>query len=820
MSEAERLDVTTSPIDRLDGSTFLSLQDSITNLIYETAYVKLSSEHIRHLSDLLRRLRASLLHDEHFAKESFRSLGGFEAVTGTLQAFSGCYTRCDNVSGIRLDLIDLLTAVVELVSEALSTNILNRRCFGKETHDTAWTDFGEAILATGVLGDSESHEKFFGLLFSLALLDYDLTSLFRRLRLRSDETEGAIDSSDGSTATTSAVLAQTLQSETLWCYKMVPIILKGWKICCDTGANTPLAQHIILALVQMCNASKHNLVAVHDSTVISILLEQLSRSDQGSAVATSTTLLLSSLLRVGLPDLSVARLLLRLAEAHPDLKRLCSEARSMTSSPPAFHFDLRLGGYAAIQFANVGASFPSPQQGYTLSIWLQVESYDIKCHTIVFGLADTFLVYIESGKRNLVLQTSTINKVVFEQFLFEIGVEYHIVIIHNPAQRSTLFVNGVPVDDVQCPYPATMLSPRAFIGTPYDLAALIGHNVLKSRWCLLSLHLFNVPLTPEAIFVYYKLTSRYRGNFQEFSSFFTYSAAADLTMMDERMAHHENSKSSLGEIVRTKRLRSDLVLAVNTSLHFSYDEDESKLLLKTTAATDIMLHHISSTLDGNGYTVNSAAIHLRDKAHLGHLTDGVIAFRPRYWPDTLWQLSGGVSLLLRRIATAKTITMMIQEITAMFEILDCSWRLSEAFERENAYAIMSWLIRVKVGEILLQHDVPHITLLAPQTSCADYMPELLLHILGFVGIDLNNPKSCLIKNMLAYRTLVLDGGLWNQSRYKCQEVFYQQFIVLLSGNRFSAFNAKRLSKLRMSPINATHRRIPRCIIYGTLHDLY
>lgn len=806
MSDAERQDVTTSPIDRLDGSTFLSLQDSITNLISETAYVKLSSEHIQHLSDLLRLLRAFLLHDEDFARESFRSLGGFEAIIGTLRAFSGCFSRCDNVNEIRVDFLDLLNAAVDLVSSAISNNIVNRRYLGRETHDSGWTDFGEAVMATGVIGDDESHEKVFGLLFSLSLLDDDLKSLFRRLRLYSEGTQVGTGFDDTTIATISAVLAQTLDSETLWCSKMIPIILKAWKTCCETTTNTALVQHITLALNQICIASKHNLVAMHDSKVVDILLEQLSQSDQDSAVTTSTTLLLKSLLQMGLPDLPKATLLLRLAGTNPNLRRLCSEAQSITSTPPAVQFDLRLGGYAAIHFTDIGASFPSQLQGYTLSTWLQVESYDPNCHTIIFGLAETFLVHIDPDTRYLVLQTSSTSKVTFKQFSFEVGVEYHIVIIHNTAQKSTLFVNGVPVDDVQCPYPATMLSPRAFIGTPYDHAALIGRNVLKSRWCLLSLHLFDVPLTPEAVFIHYKLSWRYRGNYQDgFGPFFTYSNSADLTLLDEhgRQKLDKHSKHSLREIARTKRLRSNLVLAVNTSLYFSHDDDKSRLLLKTEAAMDIMSHHLSETLHGHGCIVNSAFVHLRDaipgKTRLGHLTEGVTMFQPQYWPDTLWRLTGGVSFLLRQVAEAKTITIMVREIRAIFDILDCSWRLSEAFERESGYSVLGWLIRVKVGDVLLQQEVPHIAMIAPQTSCADYMPELLLLILEFVGIDFKNPKSCLIKNMLAYRMLVLDCGLWNQSRYQCQVIFYQHFVILLDGNRFSAFNAKRLSKLRKSP---------------------
>lgn len=149
------------------------LQDSIENLRHEATRTTLTPEHAQHLSDLLRLLRPALLNDGA-TKDDFRVLDGFEVLTLVLRR---AHNACRNDAVDRSTIFDLLNALFELVSEALSGNISNQRAFGNVAQD-----FGNALLDTGILSDSDGQERAFGLLFSLALLEDDAKGLFRRLR--------------------------------------------------------------------------------------------------------------------------------------------------------------------------------------------------------------------------------------------------------------------------------------------------------------------------------------------------------------------------------------------------------------------------------------------------------------------------------------------------------------------------------------------------------------------------------------------------------------------------------------------------------------
>jgi hypothetical protein len=148
------------------------LEDSITNLRNEVTRTTLTKEHAQHVSDLLRLLRPALL-DDH-AKDAFRNLGGFDVLALLLRRAPNAY-KTDGVD--RPALFDLLNALFELASEALSDNAANQHKFGKDA-----AEFGEALRATGIMSTPDGQERAFGLLFSLALLEDDAKVLFRRLR--------------------------------------------------------------------------------------------------------------------------------------------------------------------------------------------------------------------------------------------------------------------------------------------------------------------------------------------------------------------------------------------------------------------------------------------------------------------------------------------------------------------------------------------------------------------------------------------------------------------------------------------------------------
>jgi hypothetical protein len=149
------------------------LQDSVTNLRHEVTHTPFTINCAQHWSDLLRLLRAALLNGDE-AKDDFRCLGGFDVLILVLRRAADSYKPKEDDGGT---IVDLLSAVFELLSEALSDNIPNKRSFGKVADD-----FGDALLLTGILSDLGGQERAFGFLCALALLEDDVRGLFRQLR--------------------------------------------------------------------------------------------------------------------------------------------------------------------------------------------------------------------------------------------------------------------------------------------------------------------------------------------------------------------------------------------------------------------------------------------------------------------------------------------------------------------------------------------------------------------------------------------------------------------------------------------------------------
>lgn len=820
--DEERRDNLHSPVSRPEGSLLLTLHDSIANLKSEV--VRLVSSHadeIQHISDLLRLLRPTLIHDDDGAKDAFRDLGGFEVLTDLLRSLQGAFSNDD----VRHEAVlhDLICAVFELIAEALTNNVVNCRNFGKSSTSPGWSDFTDAFVDTLIFARLEGQERAFGLLFSLALQEENLKGMFRRVRLTSKKASTENDDRPTSVQDKHSSLVSSIQqimdsSEFLCVPQIVPTILRCWKALQNQldidGAIARLAMAVILTLDHICRARMHNLVVMHRTGAPKIVLDYLSSSAPDSATNLALLRLSHTLMKAGLDTVSQAANIISSAQKRKDMRYLLEQHTSMDSQS-SLHFDMSVSGYAAIEFADLGKTFmgttPS-QKGYSLSMWFEVDAFDETCHTTIFGAFDTsqscfILVYIDQKSRQLVFQTSassTRPSAKFKAMTFEPRLQYHIIISHHRAsQLASLYCDGKLLEHVDCSYPRLPNDKsqpiQAFVGTPFDLAARLGRNVSLLKWSLSSLYLFNKVITPEVALVYYMLGPNYEGNFQDgLGSFFTYDTSSRLTLFEERRHQRGSASESVAEIVRSKELDSNILLGVTTSMFMSVNTSRLELLLKTSKTSRMRKQLLQ--YNTNGFIVNSSILNLRrtlaQPRCLGRLTEGMTVSKSKGMLDFYWSLAGGVPLLLRTVAVAPNMEDMLRSLRTVFQSLKRSWRLSEAFERDDAFAILAWIIKTKLGVSSINAENAYSSAARIQDVSDHGMSSLLRLILQFIGVDTERPERSMLTNPLAYRIMIQDFIVWNRPFTRCQQTYYQHFTILLEVSRLRRFNIRRLSKMR------------------------
>jgi hypothetical protein len=594
--------------------------------------------------------------------------------------------------------------------------------------------------------------------------------------------------------------------------QVVPIIVNFWcRLNTGSQVNLELMVAVILALTHMSTMSEHNLVAMHSTKITITFLKQLAASPNVPGIESALKDLCSRLLSLGINDAEDAAILVRLASSSEVVASQLAQLTRTTAKPPEFHFDLSFDGYAAIEFEDLPFAFPPQQSGYTLSMWLDVSEFDDTCHTTLLGIFDAsqscfLLVYIEQATHQLVLQTSMNSKkpsIKFQSVTLDEKKSYHIALAHHRSSQQTCFyINGQLQEQLECPYPRQSVGQQrvqAFIGTPHDLASRLGRNMVSTKWSLSILHIFSEFLPPESVLVYHKLGSAYCGSYRDdLGTFLTYTSSADLTLKDERLSRDKHSKLGLGDIIRRKQLKDDLILVVNPSLYFHHDRKYCDLLMKTKASVMALKRQLQS--NDNGFVVNAASVDLghavADASKLGHLTNGVVVCKPRSIADQYWQLGGAVPIMLVSVGGAATLMETTESIRSIFSLIQHSWRLSNAFETANAFALLAWILRLKLCDNAL--DIDHLGIKRVPTSMVTEPAMLTLFslLLASIGIDCHSPKLSLITNPLAYRYLILDTALWNYKYPSCQRLFYEHLVLVLEESRYKNANIKHLTRMR------------------------
>lgn len=604
-----------------------------------------------------------------------------------------------------------------------------------------------------------------------------------------------------------------------------------------------LASMIVLTtLSSLASASLSNLGALHKAGLLSALLRLLFAPDSAltEPEREKALPLCKSLMYLGIDQLADVQFLLNRRDVATS--EFCLDMTEKHTGPPFVQFDLALHGHSSIELPNLGRSFP-PQTapGYTFTAWIRIDEFDPKSHTTLFGVFDStqtcfLLAYLERDTRNFILQTSVTSprpSVRFKSVAFREHQWYHIAIVHRRpkamvASKASLYVNGEFAEQVRAAYPSppplsnastesfasfssgsARANPvQAFLGTPRGLAAQLGPGLVHSKWSLASAHLFEDVLSDDLLAVYYRLGPRYQGNFQDcLGGFQTYEASAALGLRNEVFHPGKDENSDILKAIRDKASsivpEHKVLLSafprsvfpadgrfVDTQLFRSLSRNAANSLLRATVKGGTAVAVNGAVPCANDALVRSNGISL--------LAGDPAVATPYYFDDNLWRVGGFTPVGLKLVERSSTGEELLRAVELMFHCISNSWRNSEAMERDNGYAILSMLLRAKLGYGVAGSDAQsHVWRLALTNEERDRLSfQLLSLVLHFVGYNHADPIESFIINPLAYRVLLIDPDTWRRSSPLAQELYYKQFVTFAVKSKHHQFNSRRLLRMR------------------------
>ncbi|KAK3310818.1 uncharacterized protein B0T15DRAFT_51070 [Chaetomium strumarium] len=788
-------------------------------------------------------------------QDDLRHLRGFQTLLNVLRIFSGFYNPCKRSESEKKAIFDLLHVVLATLSTAFRGHPGNRRYFRDRVEGGGWEVLEQIIASIGVGGgDSDlwTSCQLFGKLLSFALDDQRLDELCRSVARHAtpDSASRPQDGQQGgaghSVGTIDARVREVVGPHTvIHNAEIIRTVVAFWESIPrgqDTALN--LASMIVLStLSSIASASSFNLNALHGTGVLSRLLRLLFAPDSAltEPERDRALLLCRSLMHLGIDQLADAQFLLNRREVAAS--EFCLDMTERYAGPPFIQFDLSLRGHSSIELPNLGRSFP-PQTapGYTFTGWVRIDEFDPESHTTLFGVFDStqtcfLLAYLEKDTKNFILQTSVTSprpSVRFKSVAFKKHQWYHIALVHRRpktmvASKASLYVNGEFAEQIRAAYPSppppsnastdsfvsftsnsTKTNPvQAFLGTPRELAAQLGPGVVRSRWSLASAHLFEDVLSDDLLAVFYRLGPRYQGNFQDcLGGFQTYEASAALGLRNELFHPGKDDDSDILKAIRDKASsiipEHKVLLSTFPRAIFPADGKFMDSLLfrslSRNAASSLLHATVKSgtavAVNGAVPCINEALVRLNG---VSLLTGDPVVATPYYFDDNLWRLAGFTPVGLKLVERSSTPEELIRSVELVFHCISNSWRNSEAMERDNGYAILSMLLRAKLGYSVPGSETQSLAWrLALSNEARDRLSlQLLTLVLHFVGYKHADPIESFIINPLAYRVLLIDPDTWRRSPPAVQELYYKQFVTFAVQSKHHQFNSRRLLRMRI-----------------------
>ena len=797
-----------------------------------------NAQQCNHLAEACQSLRSDVAAHAS-AKDTFRHGNGFQYVLELLQNLRVHSNLDDKAEAIEPSL-KLVRECLMLLTEALSGHRGNEKYF--RNHLDGWTALQDSVSAFhAVVAESlsvEAHNhlaSFYDSLLGLALDEQNFVIVRDRL--------AAAEGSDNAAA------GELAGTETVHHGQSIAIAVRlaidsSRKDANESPASNSALPALLDAVAAIATLRPRNAVAIWQTGVLSDFIALALNPRKKSEIRSKLQAVLWSMSDLGVAALDdVASLFLKACDSD-DARELLLQMLQRSKSPSYIQFDLTLLGYASVELPSLPRAFP-PSTSYTLTAWMRFDEFDPDCHTTIFGAFDAsqscfVLAYLEKDSHQLILQTSVRSarpSVRFKSTRFASRKWYHVAVVHRRANAdpraspAMLFIDGEFAEQVKCAYPeappemqdkSTTASPgpdgprrskpvQAFFGTPHDLALRLGCDLVKSKWSLASAHLYSAALSDEFLAVHYRLGPRYAGNLQDcLGPLLTYRASAELNRYNELLHPDKSDKSDI--VTATEGRGSDVI-------------PEHRILLSISPTSVIVLDGTSGytpnatyELDRkalpryqtlaqktNAIAINAATPTINEAIGRSYgsavLTGNPVVAVPKALDDASWCLAGCLPLVVGLLEAAASKNAFLQATRIFFECVKDNWRISEAMEKGHGFGVFAMIVREKFGfETGLLS-----TTTATRKPCSPLnledrqtLPiELLQLILQFVGYDSKTSEKSMIVNPMAYRVLLIDFDTWRRCDIDTQKLYYAQFVHLVERNRHSAFNHKRLIRMRV-----------------------
>ena len=801
-------------------------------------------------SGCLLRLRHTLVDQEspREAKDAFRRMKGFQALLNFLRVHCFFFKDCDLSEPETKQFFSILKEAMTVLSTALQDHAGNQKYFSKRIDCAGWPSLQHILEGVNQKLAQDGApirdlEQFFGIIFATAAGEEMLSEVYTSIR-KTSYSSNTIDA-DAGTSLSSEKDVRLFFRKSLQNLEGVPnpevmsVLINLWIQYSILAKDTESSQEMLglaipAGVIELISLSRRNVVAAHTAGLLTAVLPVLFSDSLSLDEKDLFKFLALKLCEEGVSSLDDTFLLYSMATTSPDAASFLLRAIRASRKPPSIHFDLSVHGYSSVELPSLGSSFPpSESGGYTLSVWARFDDFDTNAHTTIFGAFDSsqtcfILCYLEKDTRHFILQTSIKGSrpsVRFKSTAFRPNRWYHVCVVHRrprttSSSRASLFVDGEFVEQLKAAYPSSppvegtnrRARIQAFFGTPQDLAPTLVRGACKSKWSLASSVLFQEAFSDDLIAVFYHLGPQYHGNFQDcLGSFQTYSASAALNLRNENLHPGKEEQSDIVSAIRQKASNlipeSSILLNISPSAVLDSDDrnniDESQLVkaLSKKAARNLQQYTRSG---GNAVAINGAIPAINDALTQAHgvaiLTGDPVVAVPQSLDDASWRMGGCAAIGLSLVHTAKTTEDVSLAVEILFETVHRNWRNSEAMEKDSGYAVLSAILRDKLG--IQNHNPSQVSKTPPAipTSVLDkngLALQLLRLTLRFVGYDFEQPRSSVIINPLAYRVLLIDTDMWRLGNRAVQELYFLQFITLSNDSQSHRFNAKRLARMRV-----------------------
>ncbi|KAI0261217.1 beach-domain-containing protein [Gloeopeniophorella convolvens] len=728
-----RLDALPSPVD--DNEDAITPEEFARDVLVElmrNAVEKLKTkDDVRSQIEVLTEVHRIML-ENACTKEVFREMDGFLAIVNVLSTLRA--TREGPISEpeeqILNEAVEAARLVFVIASEAMLDDEVNSRYF--EQH-VGYESLAQALQP--LVTDVRIEDQILGFLFSLALQDFSVSSLFMSLRetkhedldarIKDAEARLGLIAQPGAIGILLDLLPQFAEDSMLHyvVYRLLERLSalrhRNKVILCDLG--------ILGRVFQTFNAQKTHAVSSRERRVVHKLLRRI--LDLGATTADARTIFQSAITAEGNLDGDILEIV---------------RAGIKSRWPDHFSFEKR----AAVKFHEESVKgLPAP--GFTFMIWLWLERYPSQGAQNIFSfrMPSRTLFHItlrHDGRLELWSHGQPLPGVVTKSS-FPKARWFHIAVVYYPHRGShpnlRFFIDGVLIDLVSWTYPR----PDLFAQTG---TYVIGDDSEKANmsWCMASAILMAKPLGDHLPRFIHHLGPRYNATFQspDLVKFLTYEASTSLNIF---LSNLTTSKGAIPPDV------TSLVKAINDGIGV----EEASVIFSFSPA---------AYLEGNAST-------------LGRFTkDGdVHATRAHCVDIAMWEI-GGVAVPLRLIQLAKTPHELSRTLGILTDGLRNNWQNSEDMERIRGYEVLSGILRSK-SELI---------------NMTSY--ETLFE---FLGMNFRTPDHSTITNTVAYRFIALDFDLWSRARNEIQRVYLEHFFDLVVTSRYRRFNAKqRLSGMGLT----------------------